>query len=118
MLDRISQFGLVAARQAMAQAGLAAGDTPGAAVILGAGGGQQTYDSVYEQFYGQGLNRVHPFTVPRIMPNAPASHITMEFGLRRAVLHHRLGLRLGQPRDRPGGADGAQRDGGCGGDGG
>ena len=82
MLDRISQFGLVAARQAMAQAGLAAGDAPGAAVILGAGGGQQTYDAVYEQFYGQGLNRVHPFTVPRIMPNAPASHITMEFGLR------------------------------------
>jgi nodulation protein E len=82
MLDRVSQLALIAAREAMAQAGLAAGDVPGAAVILGTGSGQQTYDMSYEQFYGQHLNRLHPFTVPRIMPNAPASHISIEFGIR------------------------------------
>ena len=51
-------------------------------MILGTGGGQQTFDAVYEEFYGQRLSRVHPFTVPRIMPNAPASHVSMEFGTR------------------------------------
>ncbi len=81
MLDRVSQLALIAARQALAQAGLAAGDMPGAAVILGAGAGQHTYDEAYEQFYGQGRSRLHPFTVPRIMPNAPASHISIEFGI-------------------------------------
>ncbi len=82
MLDRVSQLALIAARQAMAQAGLAAGDVPGAAVVLGTGGGQATYDQVYDEFYGQRLPRVHPFTVPRIMPNAPASHVSMAFGTR------------------------------------
>ena len=81
MLDRIAQLGLIAARQAMAQAGLEAGDAAGAAIVLGGGSGQQTYDLAYEQFYGQRLARLHPFTVPRIMPNAPASHISMEFGI-------------------------------------
>lgn len=80
MLDRVSMLALLAARQAMAQAGLVKGSVPNAAVILGAGGGQATYDTVYHQFYGEMANRVHPFTVPRIMPNAGASHITMEFG--------------------------------------
>ena len=79
MLDRVSQLALIAARQALAQAGLQPGDTPGAAVILGTGSGQQTYDEAYEQFYGQRLARLHPLTVPRIMPNAPASHISIEF---------------------------------------
>ncbi len=82
MLDRTSQLGLIAARQAMAQAGLARGDVEDAAVILGAGIGQETFDQSYLQLYGQNAPRVHPFTVPRIMPNAPASHVSIEFGIR------------------------------------
>ncbi len=81
MLDRVSQLALMAARQALGQAGLAPGAVPGAAVVLGTGSGQQTYDESYEQFYGQRAARLHPFTVPRIMPNAPASHVSIEFGL-------------------------------------
>ena len=82
MLDRASQLALVAARQAMAQAGLARGDLEDAAVVLGAAIGQETFDLSYLQLYGQNAPRVHPFTVPRIMPNAPASHVSMEFGIR------------------------------------
>ncbi len=36
----------------------------------------------YHKLYGENAHRLHPFTVPRIMPSAPASHISMEFGLR------------------------------------
>ena len=81
MLDRVSQLALIAAREAIGQADLPEGAITEAAVILGAGGGQQTFDAVYQEFYGRGMPRVHPFTVPRIMPNAPASHVCMEFGI-------------------------------------
>lgn len=85
MLDRFAQFALVAARQAVAQAGVDfAGDLGlRAGVVLGtAGGGLTTSDDSYRTVYEEGKARVHPFTVPRLMNNAAASHISMEFGLR------------------------------------
>ncbi|MGZ9074721.1 MAG: beta-ketoacyl-[acyl-carrier-protein] synthase family protein [Burkholderiaceae bacterium] len=87
MLDRTSQFALVAARQAVHEAvpdGIAVLglDPCRAGVIFGAGLGVHTIDSSYQTFYGEGSNRLHPFTVPRIMPNAPASHLSIEFGVR------------------------------------
>jgi nodulation protein E len=86
MLDRAAQLALVAAREAMA--GLAPADRPPAVdparagVILAAGLGLETFDAAYHALYAEAARRLHPFTVPRIMPNAPASHIAMEFGLR------------------------------------
>jgi nodulation protein E len=86
MLDRTSQLALVAAREAMKDAsaigGLAAPNPTKAGVVLGAAIGQETFDSSYQALYGEGAKRLHPMTVPRIMPNAPASHVSMEFGLR------------------------------------
>ena len=84
LLDRSSQLALVAARQAMAQAGLATGPANGAVVMAGAIG-LETFDSAYAELYGRGAPRVHPFTVPRIMPSAAASHISMEYSIRGAV---------------------------------
>lgn len=84
MLDRFSQFALVAAREAVAQSGLtfegeAAERT---AAIIGSGvGGQNTLDDNYWTIYAEKKSRVHPFTVPRLMINAAASHITMEHGI-------------------------------------
>lgn len=87
MLDRTSQFALLAAREAISQAapgGISAlgVDSRKAGVVFGVGLGVQTIDSSYQTLYGEGSNRLHPFTVPRIMPNAPASHISIDFGLR------------------------------------
>jgi nodulation protein E len=84
LLDRSSQLALIAAREAMAQAGLQTGPAAGAVVMAGAIG-LQTFDQSYGELYGRNAPRVHPFTVPRIMPSAPASHISMEFGLRGPV---------------------------------
>jgi nodulation protein E len=83
LLDRATQLALVAAREAVRNSGLdtrAAGSRGG--VVLGAAIGQETYDASYKSFYGEGASRVHPFTVPRIMPSSSASHLSMEFGLR------------------------------------
>ena len=80
LLDRVAQLAVVAGREAIGQAGLRREEVVDAAVILGAGIGLETFDSAYEQLYGRGAPRVHPFTVPRIMPNGAASHVSMAFG--------------------------------------
>ncbi len=85
LLDRFSQIALVAAREAISQAGLDLSGALGfrAGVILGtAGGGNTTVDDNYRTVYAEGKNRVHPLVVPRLMHNAATSHVAMEFGLR------------------------------------
>ncbi len=84
MLDRSAQLAVVAAREAVRQAGLAPDPTQAArrGAIMAAAIGQSSLDASYLAFYGEGASRVHPFTVPRVMPNAPASHLSIEFGLR------------------------------------
>jgi nodulation protein E len=52
-------------------------------VILGnSGGGLNTQDENFRAVYEDGKNRVHPFVVPKLMNNAAASHVSMEFNLR------------------------------------
>jgi nodulation protein E len=82
LLDRASQLALVAAREALAGIPLDGLDRRRGGVVLGAGIGQETLDAAYLALFGEGAKRLHPFTVPRSMPNAPASQISLEFGLR------------------------------------
>lgn len=85
MLDRFSQFALIAAREAIAESGLTFDGELGerTASIVGSGvGGQSTLDDSYWQIYSEKRTRVHPFTIPKLMINAATSHITMEHGIR------------------------------------
>lgn len=90
-LDRFSQLAVVSAREAVAAAGLDfAGDSAGlgsrTAVVHGTGaGGQVTQDDSYRLLYGEKARRLHPFTVPRLMPSASASQISMDLGIRGPV---------------------------------
>ncbi len=85
LLDRVSQFALVAAREAVAQAGLefrASGLGARTACIVGTGtGGELTHDEASRRMYADNNPRVHPLTIVRAMANAPACHISMELGL-------------------------------------
>ena len=83
-IDRFAQFAVIAAREAVADAGVAW--TPelreNAAIVTGSCvGGQSTEDIGFRDVYKLGLNRVHPLTIPKTMANAGASHISMEFGI-------------------------------------
>ncbi len=84
LYDRFTQFAMIAARQAVASAGITfdeelAGE---AGVVMGtAGGGLLTQDENYRAVYEASKNRVHPLVVPRLMNNAAASHISMSWGL-------------------------------------
>src|SRR5579871_2737951 len=83
-LDRFAQFAVIAAREAVQDAGIAW--TPQlretTAIVTGACvGGQSTEDTGFLDVYKLGHNRVHPLTIPKTMANAGASHISMEFGV-------------------------------------
>lgn len=85
LYDKFTQFTLLAARQAIEQSGLDLRGKLGleAGVVLGtAGGGVNTWDENYRAVYEEGKNRVHPFVVPKLMNNAAASHVSMEWALR------------------------------------
>jgi nodulation protein E len=85
LYDRFTQFTLDAAGQAIAQSGLVfSGELSAkAGVVLGtAGGGVSTWDDNYRAVYEEGKNRVHPFVVPKLMNNAAASHVSMEYNLK------------------------------------
>ncbi len=85
LYDRFTQFTLLAAREAIAQSGLSfTGDLADrSGVVLGtSGGGLNTQDENYRAVYEAGKNRVHPFIVPKLMNNAAASHVSMEWNLR------------------------------------
>jgi 3-oxoacyl-(acyl-carrier-protein) synthase len=88
MLDRVSQFALVAAKQAMVQAACSRADEPRAyqpdrcGVFIGTGmGGTHTIDEGYHSLYGEDSDRVKPFTVLMGMYNAPAAWIGIEHAL-------------------------------------
>jgi nodulation protein E len=84
-LDRISQFAVVAAREAIAQAAITF-DMPlseRTACIIGTGvGGQTTHDDSFRSVYLEKKKRIYPLTIPKLMVNAPASQISMHCGLR------------------------------------
>jgi len=84
-MDRVAQFAVVAAREAVSQSGLRFDERLGerTAAIVGTGvGGQNTQDDSYYRVYAAASRRLHPLTVPRLMVSAAPSHVSMQFGLR------------------------------------
>lgn len=86
-MDRISQLALVAAREAMAQAGLGSeltglqADRFGVSVGTGSGGAS-SLEAAYYALLEQKVARLRPMTVVLAMHNAIAAHLSMEFGLK------------------------------------
>jgi len=80
--DRFTQFAIVAADQAVAQAGLSErcplGSRAGVTVGTGAGGITTIEELCFTDFVLKG--RIDPMAVPRVMISAPASHIGIRYG--------------------------------------
>ncbi|MBF0154926.1 MAG: beta-ketoacyl-[acyl-carrier-protein] synthase family protein [Magnetococcales bacterium] len=83
-LDRFAQFGLLATREAVAEANI---DFAGplaqrTAVVVGTGaGGQETLEQGYHRLFVQNAKRLHPFTVPKSIPSSVASQISIAYGI-------------------------------------
>ena len=89
MLDKFTQFALIAAGEAMESSGISVRDEERCrfGVVMGSGmGGAGSYDAGYHNLYAKQVTRLHPFTIPRIMHNAATSHICMEFGAQGPAL--------------------------------
>ena len=84
MLDRVSQFALVAANRALADSGsvLSVAERKRTGVFLGTGmGGINTIDDGYQTLYGENSDRIKPFMILMGMHNAPAAWIGIEHEL-------------------------------------
>ena len=85
LLDRVSQFAIVAAERALADAQheLTASEREGAGVFVGTGmGGSHTIDDGYQTLYGEASDRIKPMMILMGMHNAPAAWIGIEHGFR------------------------------------
>jgi nodulation protein E len=87
-MDRFSLLAVLAAREAMQQAGLTADEKTelrmGAAVGVGICG----WEAIEESYRGiliEGKNRAGIFTVPKVMPGAAAGQVSINLGLRGPV---------------------------------
>ncbi len=81
-LDRVSQFALVASRQAITMSRLSLGETERCGVLFGTGmGGASTLESSYAHYFE--IKRcARVLTIPMVMMHAPASQISIHFGIR------------------------------------
>lgn len=82
-LDRVGQFALVAAEEAVIAAGLdtASWNDTRVAVVIGTGaGGVGTYERQVRRLIEAGPDRVSAFTLPMALPNMVAAEIAMRLG--------------------------------------
>ncbi len=84
-LERCSQFAIVAAREAISDAGLVIGERPlmNAASIVGcAGAGQETFDEASYRLYKEHRSRVHPLSVPKGMACSVISQVSIHLRIK------------------------------------
>lgn len=86
--DRFTQFAVIAADQAVQDAGidaetLSTEDKDRTGVIFGSGiGGIQTFQEQSDNFKDNGPRRVSPFFIPMLIPDIGSGHISMKYGFR------------------------------------
>ncbi|MFF9481747.1 beta-ketoacyl-[acyl-carrier-protein] synthase family protein [Streptomyces sp. NPDC014733] len=83
LMDRFAQLAVIAAREAMADAGLDAGSWDGTrvAVVIGsAHGGLPFYDEQHTALLERGARRVSPKLAPLAVVNSAASSVAMDLG--------------------------------------
>ena len=85
-LDPSSQFALISAREAFADAGSPEIDPLRMSVDFATGiGGVWTLLDAFDTLKERGPRRVMPMTVPMLMPNGPAAAVGMHFGAKAGV---------------------------------
>ena len=85
ILDRHSMLAVIAAQEAVEDAGLVRDSEllTNAAAIIGTGcGGKHTDEATYDKLYKQQSSRAHPLTIPKGMPSAAASMVSLHLGIK------------------------------------
>ena len=85
-MDRSTQLGVIAAKEAWKDAGAPEIELERLGVHFGTGiGGLNTVIEQYDIMINRGADRVNPMTVPMIMPNSAAATVGLQFGARAGV---------------------------------
>jgi 3-oxoacyl-[acyl-carrier-protein] synthase II len=85
-MDRSTQLGVIAVKEAWADAGFPDINKERLGVFFGTGiGGLTTVLEQYDILNSRGPDRVNPMTVPMIMPNSAAAMVGLEVGARAGV---------------------------------
>lgn len=88
-MDCFIHYGIVAAVQAVADAGLPTGDALGEeqasriGCVIGSGiGGLPLIESMHAEYLNRGARRISPFFVPATIINMTAGHVSMRYGFK------------------------------------
>src|SRR5665811_1498343 len=82
-LDPAGQYGLIAAREAWADAGTPEVEPERLGVVIGTGiGGVNTLLDQWDALKEKGVRRVFPLAVPMLIVNGPAAAVSIELGAR------------------------------------
>jgi 3-oxoacyl-[acyl-carrier-protein] synthase II len=83
-LDRFAQFAQVASLSAVKDSGLEFGreDPYRCGVIIGSGiGGLNEFEEQHARYVHQGPSKISPFVIPKMIANAAAGNVSIQFGL-------------------------------------
>lgn len=88
-MDSFIHYGIVAAVQAVADAGLPTGDALGEeestriGCVIGSGiGGLPLIETMHSEYLNRGARRISPFFVPATIINMTAGHVSMRYGFK------------------------------------
>jgi len=80
---KVSKIAVLAAREALADAGIVPGDVPDLGVIVGSGaGGIDVAERQYGDYYAGDFHRVSPYAIPVSIVGIVSSEISIALGLR------------------------------------
>ena len=84
-LDRFTQFAIAAARDAVADSGIefSREEPYRCGVVIGSGiGGLAEFEAQHERLLTKGIDKVSPFTIPKLMVNSASGHVSAIFGIK------------------------------------
>ncbi|MFZ4733642.1 MAG: beta-ketoacyl-ACP synthase II [Pirellulales bacterium] len=84
-LDRFTQFAMASAADAVGDAGIdfAAEDPYRCGVVIGSGiGGLSEFEAQHERLLTKGIDKVSPFTIPKLMVNSASGHVSSMYGIK------------------------------------
>jgi 3-oxoacyl-[acyl-carrier-protein] synthase II len=84
-LDRFTQFALASATDAVIDSGIDfSGEDPfRCGVVIGSGiGGLAEFEAQHERLLTKGIDKVSPFTIPKLMVNSASGHVSSKYGIK------------------------------------
>jgi 3-oxoacyl-[acyl-carrier-protein] synthase II len=84
-LDRFTQFAMASATDAVSDSGIdfSREEPFRCGVLIGSGiGGLAEFEAQHERLLTKGIDKVSPFTIPKLMVNSASGHVSSQYGIK------------------------------------